>query len=112
VAGARPFEGIAPGLDDAADVPGPSGNAAQIFEAVVMRLQIVVADAPVLQGHALRNEGPAVALLVEAARGSPAAGTGRTGRAKTCGRRPARRRSGTSHTAASAAPSARSDCGR
>ena len=57
------FERVAAGLLHAADIAGGAGNAAQVFEAVVVRLQFVVCNAPVLQVHGFGDELPAVALL-------------------------------------------------
>ena len=59
---ARALERIAAVLDRSLEIAGFARRAAQIFELVVMRLEIVVGDAPILDGHVLRQEIGAVAL--------------------------------------------------
>ena len=59
---ARAFERIAALLDLAVEVSGGARCAAQIFELIVMRLEVVVGDAPILDGHVLRQELFAITL--------------------------------------------------
>ncbi len=66
-AGARRLEGIAAGLDRAAQIAGLSGDRRGVLELVVIGLELVIGDAPVLDRHVLGNEALAVALLVERA---------------------------------------------
>ena len=58
---------VAARLDLPADVAGLAGNRRRVFEPVVIRLQLVVGDAPVLDRHIGGNEILAVALLVHGA---------------------------------------------
>ena len=60
VVGPRAFERIAPSDHLAAQIAGLAGGAAQLFEPVVMRLQVVIGDAPVLDRHVVRNGVAAV----------------------------------------------------
>ena len=53
---ARALERIAAVLDLAVEIAGRARGAAQILELIVMRLEIVVGDAPILDGHVLRQE--------------------------------------------------------
>src|SRR6185437_110804 len=48
----------------AAAVAGLAGNAAQVFPLVVVRFQLLVGDAPVLDRHVVRDRLLAVALFV------------------------------------------------
>ena len=66
-AGARRLEGVAAGLNHAAQIAGLAGNRCGVFELVVIGLELVIGDAPVLDRHVLGNEALAVALLVERA---------------------------------------------
>ena len=66
-AGARRLEGIAARLDLAAQIAGLAGDRRRVFELVVIGLELVIGDAPVLDRHVLGNEALAVALLVERA---------------------------------------------
>ena len=59
---ARPFERIATLLDLAAQVARRARGAAQIFELVVMRLEILERDAPVLDRRVRGQEARTVAL--------------------------------------------------
>ena len=59
---ARSFEGIAAVDDLALEVAGLSASAAEIFEAVVIRLELVIGDAPVLDRHVLGQKAGAVAF--------------------------------------------------
>src|SRR5579859_1073812 len=59
---ARPFENIA-ALDlAAAQIAGLAGDAAQFVEVIVVRLDLIEADRPILDGHVLRNRLCAVAF--------------------------------------------------
>ena len=104
---ARPLERIAAGLDRAAEVAGLAGDAAQVFEAVVVGLELVVGDAPVLDRHVGGNEALAVALLDVAARTTKSFGQEAPGLAVPvhAGAADAGGRAGTSRDGASAAPS-------
>ena len=53
---ARRLERIAAGLDLSLDVAGLAADTAEIFEAVVIRLELVVGDAPILDRQ-LRTAG-------------------------------------------------------
>ncbi len=59
---ARAFERIAAPLDISLEIAGGAGGAAHIFEPVVMRLDVLPGDAPVLDGHVVGQEFLAVAL--------------------------------------------------
>ena len=63
LARARPFVRIAAGLDLALQVAGLAADAEDFLELVVVGLDIVPGDAPVLQIAVLRNERGAIALL-------------------------------------------------
>src|SRR3984893_5984179 len=63
VARPRPFEWVSAVLDAALDVSRPAAGAAEILEAIVVRLELVVGDAPVLDRELWIDEAPAVALL-------------------------------------------------
>src|ERR1700755_2437579 len=60
--GARAFEGVAALHDLALDVSCGARRSAEVFEAVVMRLELAVRDAPVLDRHVRRQEVLAVAF--------------------------------------------------
>src|SRR5262249_54109880 len=66
--GARRLERIAARLHLAADVSRLAGNRRRAFEPLVIWLELVVGDAPVLDRHVGGNEILPVALLVERAR--------------------------------------------
>ncbi len=66
-AGARRLERIAALLDLALDVAGLAGDRRGVFEPVVIGLELVVGDAPVLDRHVVGDEFLAVALLVHGA---------------------------------------------
>ena len=59
---ARALVGVATRLDDAVQIAGLARDPAQVLESVVIGLEIVVGDAPVLDRHVLRNEVRSVAL--------------------------------------------------
>ena len=59
---ARAFEKIAAGLLGALDVAGLAGDAGDIFEPVVIRLEIFVADGPILDLMTFGHDAFAVAL--------------------------------------------------
>src|SRR5262245_16855349 len=59
---ARPFEHIAAVDDLAAQVAGLAGNAGELFEAIVVRLELVVADRIIRDRQLRRNGVAAVAL--------------------------------------------------
>src|SRR5262245_43308848 len=61
------FERIAAGLNLALDVAGLAGDRRRVLELVVIGLELVVGDAPVLDRHVSRNEVLAVTLLVHGA---------------------------------------------
>src|SRR6266571_597182 len=67
VALARRLERIAAGLYHAADVSRLARDRRRVFELVVIRLELVVGDAPVLDRHVGGDVLLAVALLVAAA---------------------------------------------
>src|SRR5580765_1116635 len=58
----RSLEGIAAVLDLALKVSGRATGAAEVLEPVVVRLEFLVSDAPVLDGHVGRQKLRAVAL--------------------------------------------------
>src|SRR6267154_6848892 len=58
----RPLERIAALLDFVAQVARRSRRAAEIFERIVVRLQVVIGDAPILNGHILWKKRCAVSL--------------------------------------------------
>ena len=55
LARARAFERIAAVLLLAVQIAGLAADAAEIFELVVIRLELVIGDAPVLDRHAFRQ---------------------------------------------------------
>ena len=59
---ARALEGVAAVLNRSLEIAGFARRAAQIFELVVMRLEIVERDAPILDGHVRRQETGAIPL--------------------------------------------------
>src|SRR5262249_9136309 len=59
----EPFERIAATLDLALDVAGLAARATQIFEAVVMRLELVVSHSPILDSQVGIDEALAGTLL-------------------------------------------------
>src|SRR5262249_40881269 len=59
---ARTLERIAALLDRPAQIAGLPASAAEIFERVVVGLEVVVGDAPILNRHVFRQEGGAVTL--------------------------------------------------
>ena len=63
---ARAFERVAAVLDLALEVAGRARGAAQIFELVVVRLELVIGDAPVLDRHVLGQKARAVTLRSDA----------------------------------------------
>ena len=65
--GTPALERIAAGLDVAAQVAGLAGSAADLFELIEMRFQLVVGHAEVLEVHAFGDELLAVPLFVGAA---------------------------------------------
>src|SRR5262245_35501738 len=67
VACPRRFERIPAGLDLALDVAGFAGDRGGMLELVVVGLELVVGDAPVLDRHVRGDEILAVALLVHGA---------------------------------------------
>ena len=67
IARARRLERVAAALDLAIYVAGLARHRRSVFELVVIRLELGVGDAPILDGHVGRDEALAVALLVEAA---------------------------------------------
>ena len=62
-AGAIALERVAPFNRGALDVARLARRAAHIFEAVEVRLELIVSDAPVLQVHVCRDEFLAIPLL-------------------------------------------------
>src|SRR5690242_21654855 len=66
LARARSFERIAAFLDCSFEVAGLAGDAAEIFELVVVGLELVVGDAPILNGHVGGERSRAIALDVVA----------------------------------------------
>src|SRR5262245_33039929 len=60
---AQTFEGIALGIDLAVDVAGLPRHADFVLDLVVVRLELVEAERPVLDRRALRNARRTVALL-------------------------------------------------
>ena len=67
VALARTFERVAARLDRACEIARLARDAAQVLELVVVGLELLVGDAPVLDRHVGRDEALAVALRVVAA---------------------------------------------
>src|SRR6185503_19229575 len=63
-AGARRLERIAAFDDLTLEIAGLAGDRGGVFELVVIRLELVVGDAPVLDRHVGGDEALAVALLV------------------------------------------------
>src|SRR6185295_284201 len=67
VARARRLERVAARLDLALDVAGLAGHGGGVFEPVVIGLELVVGDAPILDRHVVGKEFLAVTLLVHGA---------------------------------------------
>src|SRR5215470_20419781 len=63
LARARSFKRISAPLDLAFDVPCLAARSTQIFESIIMRLKLVIADAPILNGKLGIDEALAVTLL-------------------------------------------------
>ena len=53
---------IAAGLNMALDVAGFAAGSQEIFEAIVVRFQVIISDAPILDGHFRIEEVPAIPL--------------------------------------------------
>src|SRR5215831_778955 len=63
LAGARSFKRISAPLDLAFDVSCLAARSTQIFESIIMRLKLVIADAPILNGKLGIDKALAVTLL-------------------------------------------------
>src|SRR5690606_4195767 len=61
-AGARAFKLVASGYNFAVDVAGIAGNPQRVLYAIIERLQLFVAEGPVLDGRVLRNPVGTVAI--------------------------------------------------
>ena len=109
---ARSFERIAAFLDLAAQIAGLAGDAEQLLERLVIRLELVIRDAPVLDRHRPRgNRCGAVAFDQTRAQLRVVFGPAKaSGRSSDCPRRQRPRRAGRLRACGSAAPSRCSQC--
>src|SRR5690606_2204888 len=62
VAGARPLELVATGLQDAVDVTGIAGNPQGVFDAIIEGFKLFIAEGPVLDSRIQWNAMCSVAL--------------------------------------------------